>query len=104
MRGGGARRCGAERLWLARGVLALRTRLRRAGSAPALLTLSGAVAAQLGTLWSPRMLALLYSDALAVPLGVRPLDGALADIDIDHAGRRVALAVRHLVVERCGTR
>ena len=42
-----------------------------------------AVAAQLSALWSAKMLPLLYTDALAVPLGTRPVDGALRALNAD---------------------
>ena len=43
----------------------------------------GAVSEQLQVLWSPRFLSLLYTDALAVPLGTRPIDGALRAMRAD---------------------
>ena len=45
--------------------------------APAVAPHLEAVAAQLHTLWSKRMLSLLYTDALAVPLGTRPVERSL---------------------------
>ena len=39
-----------------------------------------AVSAQLRVLWSPRLVSLLYTDALAVPVGTRPIDGALRQL------------------------
>ena len=41
------------------------------------------VASGLSALWSPKLLSLLYSDALAVPLGTKPLDAAIDKLNAE---------------------
>ena len=52
-------------------------------AAPALAEHLNAVATQLAALWSPRMLSLLYTDALAVPLGAAPADSGVRELSAD---------------------
>ena len=59
------------------------TRLDVAADGAAISEHLDAVAAQLSALWSAKMLPLLYTDALAVPLGTRPVDGALRALNAD---------------------
>ena len=63
-----------------------------------------AVAAQLSALWSPRLVTLLYSEALAVPLGTRPVDGPIHSLPPDGlqalAARAAVAAQLHVTTIR----